>query len=251
MKHNKKIFILLDLMSLVCRYGYAINYKKKNDKKIGAIFGCLMMLKNICFAGNVSVVCALESKTTTLKKKFFQPYKKNRRKIDAFIIAQYLELIDIFDYIDVETIMLPGLEADDVIYYVHKHILQTNDNVTVYVCSYDKDMLQLLNESNDTFVLKGLHPKIFSYDNFLKKYNFSPNYFTDFLALIGDRVDNIPGLKRCGRVTATKLIQRYKTIDNMFQNVQEIQQNYKSILICNTTKQQLLTAKRLINFKIF
>jgi len=124
-------------------------------------------------------------------------------------------------------LQLINCEADDII---ASFVSQRQDASFFDVFTRDKDLLQLINE--EVNILKYIDGKITLYtqDNFQQEYGFLPSSYIDYLSLLGDNIDNIEGIKGIGPVSAKNLIQSFGTVENIYQQIDNVPENTKKLL---------------------
>jgi len=139
--------------------------------------------------------------------------------------------------ISINCLQIINCEADDLIASFVVQNKETSPTTVFDIFTRDKDLLQLLNENVN--ILKYIKGKITRYtlNNFCQEYNFSPLNYLDYLSLLGDSVDNIPGIKGIGPVNAKKLIGQFHTIENLYQELNNLPEPLLKLL----EKQQELT----------
>ncbi|CAG8710655.1 12603_t:CDS:1 [Racocetra fulgida] len=127
-------------------------------------------------------------------------------------------------------VQLVDWEADDIIASFVAQNTQKSD-LTFDIFTRDKDLLQLL--SQNTNILKYIKEKITLYtqQNFYQEHDFPPSSYVDYLSLLGDNVDNIEGVRGIGPVSAKKLIKQFHTVENVYQNTEDLPDNIKNLLI--------------------
>ena len=168
------------------------------------------------------VAMAIESEGPTFRVEMFPEYKANRDPPPSDLIVQIPRVFELTKAFGVPLIQCEGAEADDVIATIARRI-QNDDitkNVQVRIVSKDKDLEQLL---SDRVTMVDIH-KDTSTDVAALKENkgISPDQVIDVLALMGDKVDNIPGVDGIGPKTAAKLISEYGTMENLLDNIDQI-----------------------------
>lgn len=144
----------------------------------------------------------------------YDQYKANRQHQDISFNDYRDDIIDLLNGFGISTLCHKGVEADDII---ASYAIQTKDCI---ILSSDKDFKQLLrsgvtifNPQKNTLITK---------DDFIKEYGFKPRYFVDYLALTGDKVDNIPGVNGIGHVMAVNLLKEYGDLNNIYDNLDTI-----------------------------
>lgn len=163
----------------------------------------------------------------TFRHERFKEYKIQRPETPDALKTQIPIVKKMVKLLGLPMIEKEGFEADDVIASLCKKGL--SEGFKVVIVSSDKDMYQLL--ENDKVVTYNPHQEEFVREpDFKEKFGFAPLRIIDFLALTGDAADNIPGAKGIGKVGATKLIQEFGTIENIFDHVDEISGKTRDIL---------------------
>ncbi|MHC4148349.1 MAG: DNA polymerase I [Planctomycetota bacterium] len=164
------------------------------------------------------LVVAMDSKGPTFRNKIFPQYKANRPQMPDDIPPQIDRIEQILNAMNVPVLRLDGFEADDVIGTLAKKA--SAKGIQTYICSKDKDMLQLLDKNICTFDIKTAART--DPDSMRAEMNVSPQQFVDVLALQGDTVDNVPGVKDVGPKTALGWIQQYGSIEKLYRHADQI-----------------------------
>jgi len=164
------------------------------------------------------LVVALDSKEPTFRVEIYPEYKANRSAMPDDLPGQIDRIKQILDAMNIPTLRLPGYEADDIIGTLAKKA--SAEEMDVYLCSKDKDLLQLLDERVRAFDIK----KDLELDvaGLKEKMGVTPSQFLDALALQGDTSDNVPGLPDVGPKTALAWIQQYGSIENLYEHADQI-----------------------------
>ncbi len=199
------------------------------------------------------------NKRKNFRKKIYYNYKKNRKSIPKSLLNYIYFIKKKFNIWNIKYYNIPCVEGDDVIATLIKNFLN-NKNYKIYILSYDKDLLQLVNKNIYMLVSKKL---LFTKKKVFKKYGIYPNLFKDMLILCGDKSDNIPGIKGIGIKTASILLNNIGNINKIYKNLNKIKKlkiknyiniiknlkkNYKNILIWNNLISLKTNIK--INFKL-
>ena len=164
------------------------------------------------------LVVALDSKEPTFRVEIYPEYKANRSAMPDDLPGQIDRIEQILDAMNIPTLRLPGYEADDIIGTLAKKA--SAEEMDVYLCSKDKDLLQLLDERVRAFDIK--KDMEFDVARLKEEMGVTPSQFLDALALQGDTSDNIPGLPDVGPKTALAWIQQYGSIENLYDHADEI-----------------------------
>ncbi len=164
------------------------------------------------------LVVAMDSKVPTFRSGMYAEYKAHRPPMPDDMPAQIDRIEQILETMNIPVLRVDGFEADDVMGTLAKKA--AGDGIDVYLCSKDKDFLQLLDEHVRAFDMKsGLE---FGPERMQKEMKMSPEQFLDVLALQGDASDNVPGVPDVGPMTALAWIQQYGSLDNLYRHADEI-----------------------------
>lgn len=242
--------LLIDGTALVFRAFYGIRNPMVNSQGLqtNAIYGFFNILfKTLTtYRPDYFAVCFDRSEPTRRHKEYSE-YKANRSKAPDELYAQIPIIKDILQKANLNFVEKAGYEADDIIATLDQ--AHNSPNIHNYIYSADFDLLQLI--SNETFVIKpsSQEEKIVNYDLFVKKNQITPSQIPDLKGLSGDSSDNLPGVKGIGPKTATKLLLEYKTLENIYDNIDQIKGSTKSKLL--ESKEIALMCKDLakLNYK--
>ena len=159
----------------------------------------------------------------TFRHEEYEGYKAKRVKAPDELYAQFARIKEILQTLHVPIFEKEGFEADDVIATISEH-LKANPDVEVYIITSDKDALQLVDDK--TFVVSpqkgGNDNKIYDSQAVVKRFGLTPDQIIDFKAITGDPSDNIPGVAGIGDKGAASLLQKYQTLDGVYENLDEI-----------------------------
>ncbi|MHC4536542.1 MAG: DNA polymerase I [Planctomycetota bacterium] len=164
------------------------------------------------------LVVAMDSKEKTFRSDIYPEYKAHRKPMPDDMPAQIDRIEQILNAMNIPILRIGGFEADDIIGSLAKKV--ADDDIDTYICSKDKDMLQLLDEH--TFMYDIKTGNVTNPQTMLTDMGISPQQFIDCLALQGDTADNIPGIPDVGPKTALTWIQKYGSIDNLYEHIDEI-----------------------------
>ncbi len=160
---------------------------------------------------------AMDSKTPTFRTKIYPEYKAHRPPMPDDMPVQIDRIEQILEAMNVPVLRVDGFEADDVIGTLAKRAAAGCD---VFICSKDKDMLQLLDKHISTFDIKT--DTATDVTTMRSEMKVTPQQFLDCLALQGDKADNVPGIPDVGPKTALDWIQKYGSIENLYKHLDEI-----------------------------
>lgn len=216
--------LIIDSNSIMNRAYYANpKFITSKGQDTGAIFGFLNMFYKIREDLEPDyVVAAFDMRGKTFRHEKYEDYKAGRKKMPDELRSQFPIMKDILKSYAVDILELEGYEADDIIGTLSKKAESSGDEV--YIVSGDRDMFQLASKNiKVVFTKKGVSEvDIYDEDSFKKEYGVTPNEYIDVKALMGDASDNIKGVPGIGKVTAFKLIKKYKSIEKAIENANEI-----------------------------
>jgi DNA polymerase-1 len=164
------------------------------------------------------LVVALDSKAPTFRSDIYAEYKANRPPMPDDLPGQIDRIEQILEAMNIPTLRLDGFEADDIIGTLAKKA--GADGYDCLICSKDKDLLQLIDEHISTLDIKT--DTLTDVKAMFEKMGIRPEQFIDCLALQGDTSDNVPGVPDVGPKTALGWIQKYGSLENLYEHVDEI-----------------------------
>lgn len=250
---DRKEFYIIDGFGLIFRsyYGFITNpLFDKDGNNISAIYGFFNTLFMVIRKYNPSyLVVALDSKGPTFRHEMYKEYKANRDDAPQDLKNQIPIIIDLLSKINIPTIMKSGLEADDIIAYLCENAVK--ENLRAIMFTADKDLLQLVN--SNVFSLrppkKGQKEyRLFGESEVEEEFLIRADQIIDYLSLIGDKSDNVPGVKGIGAKGAVNLLTKYKTLENIYNNLDKLSKGVKNKLI--ESKEMAFLSKELVTLKI-
>lgn len=218
--------LAVDGNSIVNRAFYGVKpLTTKNGQFTNAIYGFMNILNSLIEREKPDgVAVAFDLKAPTFRHKMYDEYKAGRKPMPTELASQIpilKELLNLFGY---STIELEGYEADDILGTL-SFAAEQNDDVCV-ISTGDRDSLQLVSEHTTVLLAatKMGRPEIIPYtpESLKDKYGLTPPQMIELKALMGDSSDNIPGVAGVGEKTATDLIQRFKNIDYIYENISDL-----------------------------
>lgn len=228
---NNKIMIL-DGNSLLFRAFYAMPpLKTKKGQYTNAVYGFLSMLYKLLDEYSPEYICvAFDPKKPTFRHEQYKDYKAKRAKAPNELVEQFQLIRDVLCVHNIKCVEIDGFEADDVAgtfaNAAEKH------GAEVYLVTSDKDYLQLIDEHTRVVLTKKgvTNTEEMDIKAMDSTYGISPAQFVDLKALMGDQSDNIPGVGGVGEKTALKLIREYGSLDNIYENIENIKGKLKERL---------------------
>ncbi|MDR0985261.1 MAG: hypothetical protein LBL53_02115 [Endomicrobium sp.] len=235
--------IIIDANAYIHRVFHALptmlTYK---GTQINAVYGFVKLLfkfkKKI--KPNYIVIC-FDYPAKYFRHEIYKDYKKNRLPSSKKLVGQIPIIKEALEVLNIKSLELKGYEADDLIATIVE--LTKNNNLQKIIITGDKDLLQLVN-NNEVVVWNDSQNTMYNSNKIKEKYGINPKQIIDVLALMGDIVDNIPGIKGIGKKTAIKLIKNFCTLENLFHNINIIKGKLNTLLHNGLEKSRL--SKKLI-----
>lgn len=230
---KKKRLVLIDANSIVHRayHAYPSQLATTSGEQTNAIYGfSFLLLKMIEDLEPDYLICAFDVAKPTVRHKKFADYKKHRKPHDKELLDQFPRVKEVLKAFDIPIFEAEGFEGDDVIGTVESD--RRVKNFEKVVVTGDQDIFQLVDKDTRVY-LSGRNfrdSKLYGVSDVVKKLGITPDQVTDYKALCGDPSDNIPGVSGIGKLGAFKLIQKYKSLDGVYQNIDKIEGRYQNKL---------------------
>ena len=240
-----KTLLLVDGSSYLYRAFHALpDLRNRHDEPTGAIHGVLNMLRRLHkdYQADYSA-CVFDAKGKTFRDALYSEYKAHRPSMPADLACQIEPLHACIRAMGWPMLIIDGVEADDVIGTLAKQAVDTE--MRCIISTGDKDIAQLVNP-NVTLV-NTMTNEVLDEANVLAKFGVPPARMLDYLMLVGDASDNVPGVDKIGPKTAVKLLTQYGSLENIIAHAHEIKgaigENMRKALGWFDTSRQLITIK--------
>lgn len=218
---NKPTLLLVDGSSYLYRAYHAMgqNLSAPDGAPTGALYGVLNMLRRLR-ADYVHDYCAVvfDAKGKNFRHEMFPDYKATRPPMPDDLRPQAEALPDLVRLMGWPVLVIPQVEADDVIGTLANMAGEAGWNVVV--STGDKDMAQLVNER--VTLVNTMSGETLDIEGVKEKFGVRPDQIRDYLALMGDKVDNVPGVEKCGPKTAVKWLEAYGSLAGVMEHAAEI-----------------------------
>ncbi len=249
MTDKKENFVIIDANSVLHRAFHALPLlKNKKGEVVNAVYGFLLVLIKIINEFNPCYLTAcFDLAEPTFRKEAYKEYKAKRKKPPQEFYDQIPKLKEVLRVFNVPFCEKPGFEGDDIIGTLAS---LSQGKVKNIIVSGDLDTLQLVDDHTYVYFLsRGVKEAVLYNQNLVKeKYEgLSGKELIDFKALRGDPSDNIPGVKGIGEKTALKLIKTFKTIENLYQNIDKIEEKTRAKLLAG--REMAFLSKKLAEIK--
>ncbi len=244
------MLLLIDGNAIIHRAFYAIpEFRTQKGFPTNALYGFASMLyKAVANYKPSHLIVTFDTPAPTFRKKIFAKYRANRPEISQDLLVQMPLFREMLDNAGVYHIEMDGYEADDIMGTVAKRVCEKDK---VFILTGDKDILQLVQKNILVVMPKNGFSNLISYDEkvVFKKMMVKPEQVPDLKALAGDPSDNYPGAKGIGPKTAASLIERYKSVENIFDNINDIS-NTRIKNILKKHKKEIFLFKKLATIKL-
>lgn len=233
--------IIIDFYNFLYRAYYGIRpLSSSSGIPTNAIFGLCSMLESIKRTHKPTmIVAALESKKSWRLEEYGD-YKAGRKAMPEELKAQIPYIKEIFGLLQIPFYSVEGFEADDVI----ASLAVRSPHSEVLVASGDKDLLQIVNDRIK--ILDTMKNKVIGLEGVVEKFGVNPNQVADYLALVGDSSDNVPGAKGIGPKSASQLLIEYKTLDSLLSA--ELPTKIKSKI--DFSRDSIILSKKLVQLDV-
>jgi DNA polymerase-1 len=225
-----KTLYLIDGHAAFFRAYYAIRGRMTSPitrEPTNAVFGFVAMLTKLMREQRpdyLAVVIDVGGDHATFRSELYPEYKMNRDPAPDDFHPQVERCLEILDAMQIPVIGIPGVEADDVIATIaREHAGEggtAEDPIRIRIVSKDKDLMQILVDGVEMF--DSSSGDVLDVDGLMEKHGIAPEQVIDMLALAGDTVDNVPGVKGIGPKTAAKLIAEWGSLDALLENIDQI-----------------------------
>ncbi len=252
-KNKRKRFFIFDGYALLYRAHFALiknPLKTSYGLETSALYGFTNQVLKLIKSENPDLVaCAFDSKEKTFRHKMYEKYKAQRPKMPEELQNQLSYLWELLEVLKLPMLKKPGFEADDIIGTLA--VEANKEGYDTFIVSGDKDFMQLINEHIFLYAPgTRWNPKPVIHDSqkVKDKWGVPPDKIIDFLGLMGDASDNIPGVSGVGAKTAVKLIKEYGTLENALGNADKIK-NKRVHNGLKNNKDLSLLSKELVKIK--
>jgi len=245
-KDPENTLLLVDGSSYLYRAFHALpELKSPKGEPTGAIYGVLSMLRKLGADYKAQArACVFDAKGKTFRDEQYPAYKANRAPMPDDLGAQVEPLREAVEALGWPVLVIDGVEADDVIATLAEQAKQRGWRTII--STGDKDLTQLVDER--TLWVNTMSNEILDIEGVKKKFGVPPDRIVDYLTLVGDAIDNIPGVEGVGPGFASKWLNQYGSLDNLVANASQIPgvrgENLRKKLDWIPKARELVTVKR-------
>ncbi|MDI6790375.1 MAG: 5'-3' exonuclease H3TH domain-containing protein, partial [Thermodesulfobacteriota bacterium] len=247
MAEHPTLLYLIDAHSYIYRAYHAISHlSTSHGLPTNAIFGVTnMLLKVLREKRPEYLAMVFDARGPKFRHALLETYKANRPAMPDDLSIQIPYIKDIIRAENLPAFELEGYEADDLIATIVKRL--ASDEHRIVIASGDKDLLQLV--SPYVTIWDPMKDRRIDLESLRKEYGLEPGQMADVFALAGDAIDNVPGVPGIGPKTALSLIQRYRSVENLFTSLESIDKS-KLREKLTTYREQALLSKELVTLHV-
>jgi len=240
-----KPLILVDGSSYLYRAFHGMpSLTNSQGEHTGAIYGVVNMLRSLLREYEPEhIAVVFDAKGKTFRDDMYSDYKANRAPMPDDLRSQVEPIHEIVKAMGLPLVVIPGVEADDVIGTLA--VQATDCGMKTLVSTGDKDMAQLVDDS--VTLINTMTGQVSDPDSVLEKFGVRPDQIIDYLALVGDKVDNVPGVPKCGPKTAVKWLTEHGDLDTVVANADAVKGKIGESL--RASLEQLPLSKELVTIK--
>ncbi len=242
-----KTILLIDASHFLFRAFFALPpLNTKAGHPTGATRGFLSMLRALRRDVPTDyVACVFDPKGKTFRSDIYPDYKANREETPEDLKLQIPDVFEAIRKQGIPLIQVDGIEADDTIGTIAKYVGE--EGYKVVIATGDKDYAQLVNENVVLINTMGTENTWLNAEGVKEKFGVPPSQIIDYLALMGDKIDNVPGVPKCGKKTAAKWLEEYGSLEKIIENADSVKgkigENLRSSLAFLPIAQALVTIK--------
>ena len=253
MTNPKKTIFLIDGSSYLYRAFHAMPPLTTSEGlPTGAVKGVINMLRNLRNENpNSHYLAIFDAKGKNFRHSIYKDYKANRPPMPPELREQLAPLKAICNAMGMPVVEIPDVEADDVIATLAA--MGAKQNIPIVISSLDKDLMQLVEDPLIKMV-NTMNNKIYDVAGVENKFGVLPTQIIDYLALVGDTSDNIPGVPKCGPKTAVKWLSEFKDLAGIVQNAESftgvVGQNLRDSIQDLDRNVELVTLKKDVELSV-
>ncbi len=220
----KETLVLIDGHALAYRAYHALppDLSTSQGELTNAVFGFTSMLLNVLSEEKPDYIAVAFDTGKTFRHEEYKPYKAHRAKMPEDLAGQLVRIHQVVEAMGIPILEVEGYEADDVLGTLAAQAREKG--IRVLIVTGDTDAFQLIDENTRVVTSRRRFSDMVVYDEAAieARYGLKPEQLVDFKALVGDKTDNIPGVKGIGEKTAAELLRRYGTLEGIYAHLDEV-----------------------------
>ncbi len=239
---------VIDAMGFAFRSFFAIQHLSTRDgRPTNAVFGFARALLRILNEEKPKyLVAVFDAPGKTFRDERYAAYKANRPETSPDLLAQFPLIDEVVEGFHIPVLRVPGVEADDVMATLAKQAV--SHGLEAVICSGDKDLLQVVGDGIKIYdIYKGGEGKWYAPEDVVERYGVPPERVRDAMALIGDSIDNVPGVRGIGEKTAKKLLEQFGSLEGLYENLDQLKGKQKEKLA--EDKENAFLSRELVTLK--
>lgn len=242
---KERVLYLIDGSSYIFRAYHAIrSLSTSKGSPTNAIYGFTSMIfKFLKDYSPEYLGIVFDSKGKTFRDEIYPLYKANRDEAPDDFKIQVPKIFEMVDSLGIPQVQIEGYEADDIMGTIAKEMEEKG--ISVVLVTGDKDFCQLVSEK--VTLIDTMRDKKTGIKEVIQRFGVPPESVIDVFALSGDVTDNIPGVRGVGEKTASELIGKFRTIESLYENLNELPQRQRDLLEAN--KESAILSKRLVTIE--
>ena len=242
---KERVLYLIDGSSYIFRAYHAIrSLSTSKGSPTNAIYGFTSMIfKFLKDYSPEYLGIVFDSKGKTFRDEIYPLYKANREEAPDDFKVQVPKIFEMVDSLGIPQVQIEGYEADDIMGTIAKEMEEKG--ISVVLVTGDKDFCQLVSEK--VTLIDTMRDKKTGIKEVIQRFGVPPESVIDVFALSGDATDNIPGVRGVGEKTASELIGKFRTIESLYENLNELPQRQRDLLEAN--KESAILSKRLVTIE--
>jgi DNA polymerase-1 len=212
---DANVLYLIDISSFIFRAFFAIrSLKTKTGEPTNAVYGVATMLARLAEEAKPEYLAVIyDSKEASFRKEIYPEYKANRTAPPDDLVPQFARVEDLIRRFEIHSYRQSGVEADDLIATLTKRWTASSPQRRVVVVTSDKDLMQLVTDR--VTIWDTMKNKFYGPSDVVEKFGVRPDQIRDYLALVGDSSDNIPGVTGIGPKGAADLLKEFGTLEGI------------------------------------
>ncbi|PID84583.1 hypothetical protein CSB09_00255 [Candidatus Gracilibacteria bacterium] len=216
MKNN---LFIIDLYNLIYRMFYAVPQMHTRDgKPVNAIFGVAKFLKSLSQENPESCIIVASDSGKTFRSEIFEAYKGTRDRMPDDLRSQIETIFELFDAAHIPIITKKGYEADDIIGSLAQQTLDQKIDFKTIIISSDKDLCQFVCDEK-VHIYDAMKKKFLKEKDIIEKFGVPKHQVRDYLAIVGDSSDNIPGIAGFGPKKAVALLDEFGSLEGIYKAI--------------------------------
>ena len=255
---SRPVLYLIDGHALAYRSFFALSFegnrfRTSSGEPTSATYGFSRTLLDVYEFYQPQYIAVTFDKGLSGREKLYPDYKATRVKMPEDLASQFKRINQIVDAFNIPRLTMDNMEADDILGTIANQA--EKQGIMVHIATGDRDILQLLSDNVRVQLPKrGDNDEVFDTVAFREKYDIEPHQLVDYKALTGDQSDNIPGVAGIGDKSATKLLQKFGTLEAIYENIDDIDTRSRNKLIAGEKEafmsQKLATIMRDLDIEL-